>query len=86
MFGSDAAFNLNNSLYDWTNNDPSVYVYFQTDDTAPATTGANFTGGTLALAGGAGIVLGAILTALVIKVKRKPKKEKSQPRKSFALK
>ena len=75
MFGSDAAFNLNSSLYDWNNSAPSVYVYFQTDETAPATTGANFTGGTLALAGGAGIIIGVVLTALVIKIKRKPEKQ-----------
>ena len=75
MFGSDAAFNLNSSLYDWANNAPSVYVYFQTDDTAANTTGSVFTGGTLALAGGAGIALGAIVTALAITIKRKTDKE-----------
>ena len=75
MFGSDAAFNLNSSLYDWNNDAPSVYVYFQTDDTAANTTGSVFTGGTLALAGGAGIALGAIVTALAIKIKRKSDKE-----------
>lgn len=74
MFGSDAAFNLNSSLYDWANNAPSVYVYFQTDDTVgttgAGTTGTIFTIGIYALVGGAGIALGAIVTALVMKKKK----------------
>ena len=77
MFGSDAAFNLNSSLYDWNNDAPSVYVYFQTDDTAASTTGATFTGGTLALAGGAGIALGAVVTALAMTSKRKKTESKA---------
>ncbi len=71
MFGTEAAFNLNSSLYDWANDAPSVYVYFKTDDTASSTTASNFTGGALALAGGAGIALGAAVTALAMKLKRK---------------
>ena len=71
MFGSDAAFNLNSSLYDWNNDAPSVYVYFQTDDADSASTvGAGFTAGTLALSGGAGIALGSIVTALFMKKKK----------------
>ena len=77
MFGSDAAFNLNSSLYDWNDSAPSVYVYFQTDDTAANTTGSVFTGGTLALAGGAGIALGAVVTALAMTLKRKSDKKKA---------
>lgn len=79
MFGSDAAFNLNSSLYDWEDNAPSVYVYFQTDDTAANTTGSVFTGGTLALAGGAGIALGAVVTALIMKPKIKSDKDETVP-------
>ena len=76
MFGTDAAFNLNNSLYDWNNDAKSVYVYFQTDDApAASTTGSNFSAGALAIAGGAGIVVGALVTALVMKTKRKPDKQ-----------
>ena len=71
MFGTEAAFNLNSSLYDWANDAPYVYIYFKTDDTAVNTAGANFTGGTLALAGGAGIAVGAVITALAVKIKRK---------------
>ncbi|MBO7401230.1 MAG: hypothetical protein J6U75_08495, partial [Clostridia bacterium] len=71
MFGSDAAFNLNSSLYDWNNDAPSVYVYFQTDDVGSASiAGAGFTAGTLALSGGAGIALGSIVTALFMKKKK----------------
>ena len=70
MFGSDAAFNLNSSLYDWNNDAPSIYVYFRTDDTAASTAGSNFTGGSVALSGGAGIALGAVVTALAMKKKK----------------
>ena len=71
MFGTDAAFNLNNPYYDWANDAPSVYVYFQTDDTAASTAGTIFTVGMYALVGGAGIALGAIITALAMKKKTK---------------
>ena len=49
---------------------PAVYVYFKTDDFAAAT-GANFSGGTLVLVGGAGVVLGAGVTVLVMIIKKK---------------
>ena len=75
MFGSDAAFNLNNPYYDWNNDAESVYVYFQTDDTVSTTgagtTGTIFTIGVYALVGGAGIALGAIAISLVMKKKKK---------------
>ncbi len=75
MFGTDAAFNLNSSLYDWNDSAPSVYIYFKTDDTAASTTASTFTGGALALAGGVGVVLGAVLSAVAFNVKKK----KSRP-------
>ena len=71
MFGSDAAFNLNSSLYDWNNDAPSVYIYFKTDDTAASSTGSIFSGGTITLTGGAGIALGSIAAAFVMKKKKK---------------
>ena len=77
MFGSDAAFNLNNSYYDWNNEAPATYVYFKTDDSVASTSGANFTTGTLALSGSVGIALGAVITALVLKAKRKPEKSET---------
>ena len=64
MFGTDAAFNLNSGLYDWNDSAPSVYVYYKTDDSTASTTGANFTAGSLALAGGAGLILGVAITAI----------------------
>ena len=73
MFGSDAAFNLNSSLYDWNNDAPSIYVYFKTDDASASTSGTNFTVGTIALSGGAGIAAGAAVTALVMTKKKKSK-------------
>ncbi len=77
MFGTDAAFNLNSSLYDWNDSAPSVYVYFKTDNSAASTAGSNFTGGTLALAGGAGVALGAVITALAMTSKRKKTESKA---------
>ena len=72
MFGSTSAFNLNNSLYDWNDDAPSVYVYFQRDNSnkSPSNTGANFTPGMLALAGSAGVVIGCV-AVLVLNIKRK---------------
>ena len=77
MFGSDAAFNLNSSLYDWNDSAPSVYVYFKTDDSTASTTGANFTAGSLALAGGAGLVLGAAITAIASATIKKKEENKT---------
>ena len=69
---SDSAFNLNSNLYDWNNNATSVFIYFKTDEGAnTSTSGSNFTGGTLALTGGAGISLGAVATAFAMKSKKK---------------
>ena len=78
MFGSDAAFNLNSSLYDWNNDAPATYVYFQTDAGASAsTTGTNFSGGMLALAGGAGLAVGAAATFLFLKLRKKSGKKEA---------
>ena len=71
MFGSDAAFNLNSGLYDWNQSAKSVFVYYKTDNTVPKTAGSNFSGGTLAVAGGAGLAIGALATALGVSSKRK---------------
>ena len=71
MFGSKSAFNLNSNLYDWNESAKSVFVYYKTDSSAASTTGSNFTGGTLALTGGAGLAVGAIVTALAMKPRKK---------------
>ena len=71
MFGSDAAFNLNSSLYDWNNDAPGIYIIFQTEETSANSAGTLFTVGTMALSGGAGLALGSVVTALVMKKKKK---------------
>ena len=71
MFGSDAAFHLNTGLYDWNNSAPAVFVYYRTDDSKASTAGTTFTGGTLALTGGAGLAIGALVTAFAMKPKKK---------------
>ena len=78
MFGSESAFNLNSNLYDWNNSAKSVFVYYKTDTGAKSSaSGTNFTGGTIALTGGAGIAVGALATALGMTVSNKKKKEKA---------
>ena len=77
MFGTEAAFNLNSSLYDWNNDASSVYVYFKTDENEASTTGTSFSGGALAISGGAGIAIGAAVTALAMKSKRKKEDNKA---------
>ena len=77
MFGTDAPFNLNSSLYDWSSSAPAVYIYYKTDDSNASETGANFTAGTIALSGGAGFILGAAATALCISYSRKRKDNKA---------
>ena len=77
MFGTEAAFNLNSGLYDWNDSAPSVYIYFKTDDSTASTTGANFTAGSLALAGGAGLILGAAITAIASAAVKKKEETKA---------
>ncbi len=79
MFGSSAAFNLNNELYDWNKDAPGVYVYFKTDTSAkPANaTGSTFSSGALALTGGAGLGIGAFVSALAVKAAGKKRKSEA---------
>ncbi|MBR6702828.1 MAG: hypothetical protein IKI78_06765, partial [Clostridia bacterium] len=75
MFGSKTAANLNNELYDWNKSAPSIMVYFKTAEaTTPGSAGSNFTAGNLALAGVAGLAVGAVITALASKAVGKKKK------------
>ena len=74
MFGSETAFNLNSELYDWNKDAPSVMVYYKTDAAAAPTAGSNFTAGNLALAGAAGLGIGAVITALASKAVGRKKK------------
>ena len=94
MFGSDSAFNLNDSKYVWNANASKVFVYFNVDDKPASTstgtnadtttdnasvTGSVFTTGSLFLSGGIGLLLGAGIVALVfIAMKPKKKEEKAE--------
>ncbi|MBR5112843.1 MAG: hypothetical protein IK097_05400, partial [Clostridia bacterium] len=76
MFGSESAFNLNSELYDWNKSAPKVMIYFKTDASAakPSSTGSNFTAGSLAIAGVAGLGIGAVITAVAAKAVGRKKK------------
>ena len=76
MFGNASAFNLNSELYDWNKDAPGVRVYYKTASTekTAATAGSNFTAGNLALAGVAGLAVGALVTALAVTTVGKKKK------------
>ena len=94
MFGSDSAFNLNDSKFVWNGSAPKVFVYFNVDDKPASTstgtnadtttdnasvTGSVFTTGSLFLSGGIGLLLGAGIVALVfIAMKPKKKEEKAE--------
>lgn len=85
MFGSAAAENLNNPLYVWKTDAPKIYVYYKLNTAAAenngddangaAVTASNFTGGTLALTGVAGLGLGALITALGFTASKKRKEK-----------
>ena len=90
MFGSDSAFNLNDSRYVWDGNASKVFVYFNVDDEVVSTsagtnanngsanstvTGSVYTGGYLFLAGGIGLLLGAGIVALIFFAAKPKKKE-----------
>ncbi len=80
MFGEKAAFNLNNKLYCWNQKATSVMVYFKVDKAAASSTstaGSNFTAGNLALAGGAGLVLGALISGIAVSSAGKKKSKKA---------
>ena len=73
-FGTDAAENLNNTLYVWNSSAPKVYVYFKIAQGSPASTaGSSFTAGTVAIAGAAGLAIGALAAALCLKATKKKK-------------
>ena len=77
MFGEKAAFNLNDGDFCWNQSAKSIMVYYKVDKAAASsasTAGSNFTTGTLALAGVAGLAVGALATALGMKSTGKKKK------------
>ena len=80
FFGTTAAENLNNTLYVWNSSAPMVYVYYKTEEagTSAGAEGSSFTFGHLALAGGAGLLIGAVITAICMTAARKKKKNKTE--------
>ena len=84
MFGSDAAYNLNNSQLVWNNEAKSVYVYYTVDETAAnasmnkennaGMTGSVTTSGFIVLAGVGGLALGVIGTLCIKALMKKKKK------------
>ena len=80
MFGEKAAFNLNDKHYCWNQSATSVMVYFKVDTAAASsagTTGSSFTAGNLALAGGAGLALGALISGIAVSSANKKKSKKA---------
>ena len=79
FFGTTAAENLNNTMYVWNSSAPKVYVYFKTEEAASAgAEGSSFTWGYFALAAGAGLLIGAVVTAVCMTAARKKKKDKTE--------
>ena len=76
MFGSDGAFNLNNDAYIWNADARDTFVYFQRDESVKisAETASLFSNGSIALAGGGGLIIGAALAAIAM-ITLKKKKE-----------
>ena len=80
MFGTEAAENLNNTLYVWNSSAPKIYVYYKTekaDASGAGAEGSSFTLGYLALAAGGGLLIGAVVTAVCMTLARKKKKNKA---------
>ena len=81
MFGSSAAFNLNNKFYDWNQSAKSVFVYFKVDTSVTpeaSTSGSLFGAGWVALIGVGCAGLGAAVTALAMKASAKKKKSEAK--------
>ena len=78
FFGEKAAFNLNNKNYCWNQSAKSVMVYYKVDTAAkPTAAGSGFSAGTLALTGGAGLALGALISGIAVTVTGKKKKSEA---------
>ena len=81
MFGEKAAFNLNNKLYCWNQSAKSIMVYYKVDKAAASsasTAGSNFTVGNTVLAGGAGLIIGALISGLAVSSSYKKKSKKAE--------
>ena len=79
MFGVGAAENFNNPLYVWNSNAKSIYAYYKKEAGSASSTGSLFTAGSLAISGGAGLAIGALASAVAVKLTgRKKKKEEEK--------
>ena len=76
FFGTEAAENLNNTLYVWNSSAPKVYVYYKTEEGSGAE-GSSFIIGYIAIAAGAGLLIGAVVTAICMNAAWKRKKKKT---------
>ena len=79
MFGTDIAENLNNPLYVWNSSAPQIFVYFRTAGADASTAGSNYSAGTVALTGAAGIAVGALAAAFGMKLSGKRRKDEAVP-------
>ena len=80
MFGEKAAFNLNDSHYCWNQSAKSVMVYFKVATAASpsaGTTGSSFSAGYLAIAGVAGLAIGALISGIAVSSLNKKKAKKA---------
>ncbi len=76
MFGSGAAFNLNNELYVWNKDAPSTFIYYKIEQQvkSPSESGSAFASGGLALTGIGGAIIGAFISTVILKTNTKKKK------------
>ncbi len=74
-FGSETAFNLNNTLYIWNSSAKTVFVYFQRDVAASVSeAGTAFSSGVAAITGVAGLAIGAAAAVIIVKLADRKKK------------
>lgn len=70
---------VNNTMYVWNSSVPKVFVYFKTEEAASAgAEGSSFTWGYPAIGAGAGLLIGAVGTAVCMTAARKKKKDKTE--------
>ena len=79
MFGEKSAANMTNSVYTYNDSNNGIYVYYKTDaDANPGSkdTGSVFSTGYVMIAGGIGLIIGAVLGLVITSaVKRKKVKK-----------
>ena len=84
-FGESAAFNLTHTYYVYNDKPNGTYVYYKNADQTmnqllgidTSTSGSLFSGGSLALGAGLGLILGGGIVALIMSATRKRKEEQA---------